>query len=90
MVPGRKPVTAISFSSVIWDDLNASTDAEKLASAKLMADINSASIATGEQPFSGKEIRVAAGYESEPESLGEDDDEEEDEEDTASDPAGKP
>ena len=80
----------VSQKTVIWDDLNASTDAEKLASAKLMADINSASIATGEQPFSGKEIRVAAGYEGEPESLGEDDDEEEDEEDTASDPAGKP
>lgn len=81
----------VSQKTVIWDDLNASTDAEKLASAKLMADINSASIATGEQPFSGKEIRVAAGYEGEQQSLGEDDDEEtEGEEDPTSDPAGKP
>lgn len=72
--------------TVIWDDLNASTDAEKLASAKLMADINSASIATGEQPFTGEEIRVAAGYEGSPEPLEEDDEEEENE---TSDSAGK-
>ncbi|MDU2940670.1 MAG: DUF1073 domain-containing protein [Enterobacteriaceae bacterium] len=72
--------------TVIWDDLNASTDAEKLASAKLMAEINSASIATGEQPFTGEEIRVAAGYEGTPEPLGENDEEEENE---TSDSAGK-
>lgn len=72
--------------TVIWDDLNASSGAEKLASAKLMADINSASIATGEQPFTGEEIRVAAGYEGSPEPLEEDDEEEENE---ISDSAGK-
>lgn len=77
---------AVPQKTVIWDDLNASTDAEKLASAKLMADINSASIATGEQPFTGEEIRVAAGYEGAPEPLGENDEEEENE---TSDSAGK-
>lgn len=77
---------AVPQKTVIWDDLNASTDAEKLASAKLMADINSASIATGEQPFTGEEIRVAAGYEGSPEPLGENDEEEENE---TSDSAGK-
>ncbi|WP_414163870.1 anti-CBASS protein Acb1 family protein [Superficieibacter sp. BNK-5] len=77
---------AVPQKTVIWDDLNASTDAEKLASAKLMADINSASIATGEQPFTGEEIRVAAGYEGSPEPLGENDEEDENE---TSDSAGK-
>ncbi|WP_318356723.1 anti-CBASS protein Acb1 family protein [Enterobacter sp.] len=77
---------AVPQKTVIWDDLNASTDAEKLASAKLMADINSASIATGEQPFTGEEIRVAAGHEGSPEPLEEDD---EDEENETSDSAGK-
>ncbi len=77
---------AVPQKTVIWDDLNASTGAEKLASAKLMADINNASIATGEQPFTGEEIRVAAGYEGSPEPLEEDD---EDEENETSDSAGK-
>lgn len=77
---------AVPQKTVIWDDLNASTGAEKLTSAKLMADINSASIATGEQPFTGEEIRVAAGYEGSPEPLGENDEEEENE---TSDSAGK-
>lgn len=81
---------AVPQKTVIWDDLNASSGAEKLASAKLMADINSASVATGEQPFTGEEIRVAAGYEGSPEPLGEDDDEEEGEEDKTSDSARKP
>ncbi|WP_313125072.1 anti-CBASS protein Acb1 family protein [Pseudescherichia sp.] len=81
---------AVPQKTVIWDDLNASSGAEKLASAKLMADINSASVATGEQPFTGEEIRVAAGYEGSPEPLEEDDDEEEGEEDKTSDSARKP
>jgi len=77
---------AVGQKAVIWDDLNASTDAEKLAAAKTMAEINSALIATGEQPFTGEEIRVAAGYEGSPAPLGEDDEEEENE---TSDSAGK-
>jgi len=80
---------AVSQKTVIWDDLNASTDAEKLASAKLMAEINSASAATGEQPFTGEEIRVAAGYEGSPEPLGEDDDEKDKEDNKTSDSARK-
>jgi len=80
---------AVPQKTVIWDDLNASSGAEKMASAKLMAEINSASVASGEQPFTGEEIRVAAGYEGSPEPLGEDDDEEEDEEDKTSDSARK-
>lgn len=78
---------SVGQKAIIWDDLNASTDAEKLAAAKTMAEINSASIATGEQPFTGEEIRVAAGYEGSPAPLGEDDEEEENE---TSDTAGKP
>ena len=78
---------AVGQKAVIWDDLNASTDAEKLAAAKTMAEINSTLIATGEQPFTGEEIRVAAGYEGSPAPLGEDDEEEENE---TSDSAGKP
>jgi len=80
---------AVPQKTVIWDDLNASSGAEKLASAKLMAEINSASAGTGEQPFTGEEIRVTAGYEGSPEPLGEDDDEEKDEEDKTSDSARK-
>lgn len=79
---------AVPQKTVIWDDLNAKTDSEKLEAAKMMADINSASIATGEQPFTGEEIRVAAGYEGSPAPLTEDDNEEEESE--TSDSTGKP
>lgn len=48
--------------SVIWDDLNEATPADKLASAKLMSDVNTAAIGTGEQVFDTNEIRTAAGY----------------------------
>ena len=49
--------------SVLWDDLNAMTKAELLEAAHKMAQINQACLATGEQVFSGDEIREAAGYE---------------------------
>lgn len=45
-----------------------------------MSQINSASLATGEQVFTGEEIRVAAGYEGSPEPLPEIDDDEEESE----------
>jgi hypothetical protein len=45
-----------------------------------MSQINSASIGTGEQVFTGEEIRVAAGYEGSPEPLPEVDDDEEESE----------
>lgn len=48
--------------SVLWDDLNAITKAELLEAAHKMAQINQACLATGEEIFSGDEIREAAGY----------------------------
>lgn len=48
--------------SVLWDDLNAMTKAELLEAAHKMAQINQACLATGEEIFSGDEIREAAGY----------------------------
>lgn len=56
-------VKDISMKTVVWDDLNEQTAAEKLESAVKMSQINSASISTGEAVFSVEEIRVAAGYE---------------------------
>lgn len=87
---GLNILDAVSQKTVIWDDLNAKTDTEKLAAAKLMADINSASLGTGEQVFTGEEIRVAAGYEASPEPLKEGGDEETNEDDETANPAGKP
>ncbi|NDJ59439.1 DUF1073 domain-containing protein [Enterobacteriaceae bacterium 4M9] len=72
-----KIIDHVGQKTVIWDDLNAQTDSEKLESAKLMADINSVSLATGETVFTGEEIRTAAGFEGSPEPLWEDDDDEE-------------
>ncbi|WP_058912862.1 anti-CBASS protein Acb1 family protein [Entomohabitans teleogrylli] len=66
----------VQQKTVIWDDLNAQTAAEKLDGAYRMAQINATMLAAGEQPFSSAEIRTAAGYEGEPEPLGEDDEEE--------------
>lgn len=70
----------VSQKTVIWGDLNAQSDSEKLDAAQKMSQINSASIGTGEQVFTGEEIRVAAGYEGSPEPLPEVDDDEEESE----------
>lgn len=78
----------VSQKTVIWDDLNSQSDSEKLDAAQKMSQINSASIGTGEQVFTGEEIRVAAGYEGSPEPLPEVDDDEEESEVT--DTSGKP
>lgn len=78
----------VSQKTVIWDDLNAQSDSEKLDAAQKMSQINSDSIGTGEQVFTGEEIRVAAGYEGSPEPLPEVDDDEEESEVT--DTSGKP
>ncbi|EMX5168372.1 DUF1073 domain-containing protein [Citrobacter freundii] len=67
-------IDPIGQKTVIWDDLNAQTDSEKLDAAQKMAQINNVSLATGEQPFTGEEIRVAAGYEGSPKPLAEGDD----------------
>lgn len=74
-----KVIDDVSESAVIWDDLNAQTDTEKLDAAYKMAQINSTMQGSGEQPFTGDEIRTAAGYESSQPPLGEEDDDEEEE-----------
>lgn len=81
-------IDAVVQKAVVWDDLSAQSDSEKLDAAIKMAQINSASIATGEQPFTGEEIRTVAGYEGSPEPLPEVDDDEEESEVT--DTSGKP
>ena len=59
-----------------WDDLLALSDNEKLDNAKTMATINKDQYgAGGSRPFTGEEIREAAGYEVEEDDLGVDDDE---------------
>lgn len=70
-------IDAVAKKTVIWDDLNEQSSSEKLDAAQKMSQINSASLATGEQVFTGEEIRVAAGYEGSPEPLPEVDDDEE-------------
>lgn len=51
-----------------WGDLTEGSLAEKLTNAALMADINTKMVGTGEMvPFSGNEIREAAGYDAEDE-----------------------
>lgn len=52
--------------SVLWDDLNAQSAEQRLASAKQMSDINQAAFDPANEPFTRAEIRVAAGYEPEP------------------------
>lgn len=81
-------VERVAEFAVMWDDLTDATQADKLANAKLMSDINTAAMATGEQVFRTDEIRSAAGYDADdaPDPLGEDD-EDEDDEDPAPDPA---
>lgn len=72
-----KPVAKFS---IVWDDLNEQSSADKLDSASKMSDINQKSLATGEQVFTANEIRVAAGYEPLGKPLTEDEDDEESEE----------
>ena len=78
-----KAIKAVSEFTVMWDDLTEPTQADKLANAKSMSEINSAALATGEVVFEASEIREAAGYDAldEPPTLPEDENE---------DPAGNP
>ena len=55
-------IKPISEYTVMWDDLTEPTSADKLTNAKTMAEINSASLATGQIVFEPDEIREAAGY----------------------------
>ncbi|HID9706253.1 TPA: anti-CBASS protein Acb1 family protein [Serratia marcescens] len=72
-------IDSVGQKTVIWDDLNQQTRAERLADSKVMAEVNKAMVESGDTaPFSGEEIRTAAGFETEGgEPLGEtgDDDE---------------
>jgi hypothetical protein len=51
---------------IVWDDLLARSDNEKLENADKMAGVNEKQFKSGgEVPFSGEEIREAAGFEAE-------------------------
>ena len=52
---------------VQWSDLTEPTGADKLAGAKIMSEINAASMGLGDTPFSAQEIREQAGFEAEAE-----------------------
>lgn len=80
-----KPVAKFS---IVWDELNEQSPSDKLDSAVKMSNINQTSLASGEQVFTGNEIRVAAGYEPLKKPLTEEDDEETEEDDETSDTAG--
>src|SRR5690606_26883863 len=54
-------VTATAEFTPMWDDLTEATPADRLASAKVMAEINASALGTGEV-FAGDEIREAAGF----------------------------
>lgn len=76
-------ILAFAEYEVVWDDLLARSDEEKLTNSKTMAETNEFQFkAGGELPFSGDDIREAAGFE--PEDLedpgGEDDIDEDEEE----------
>lgn len=49
--------------TVMWDDLRTPTRTEKLTDAKIMADINVSTQATGAPVFDDDEIRSTAGFE---------------------------
>lgn len=53
--------------TVMWDDLTESSPSDKLDNAKTMSEINSTSMAVGEEVFTIEEVRAAAGYEAEAE-----------------------
>ncbi|WP_049188538.1 anti-CBASS protein Acb1 family protein [Serratia marcescens] len=59
-------IDSVVQKTVIWDDLNQQTRAERLADSKAMAEVNKAMVESGDTaPFSGEEIRTAAGFETE-------------------------
>ena len=74
--------------TAIWDDLTSATQADRLSEAKIMAEINTAALASGEQVFSAEEIRETAGFEPEerPDPLPDEDDDN----GPGTDPAGEP
>ncbi|MGM1347662.1 anti-CBASS protein Acb1 family protein [Serratia liquefaciens] len=59
-------IDSVGQKTVIWDDLNQQTRAERLADSKTMAEVNKAMVESGDvAPFSGDEVRTAAGFETE-------------------------
>ena len=59
-------ILAVSKYEVVWSDLLARSDVEKLTSAKDMAETNQKQFQSGQDvPFSAEEIREAAGFEAE-------------------------
>lgn len=62
--------------TAIWDDLTSATQVDRLGEAKIMAEINTAALASGDAVFSTEEIRDAAGFEPEerPDPLPDEDD----------------
>lgn len=74
-----KIIDSVGQKTVIWDDLNQQTRAERLADSKTMAEVNKAMVESGDvAPFSGDEVRTAAGFETESgDPLGETGDDEE-------------
>lgn len=75
--------------TAMWDDLTEATQVDKLANAKVLADINQVSLAAGELVFSAAEIREAAGFDpdDQPDPLPDDEPEEDDA--TRTDPTGE-
>lgn len=67
-------ISAPKELSIVWDDLNAQSTAEKLESAHKMSQINQTAMATGEIIFTGDEIRQVAGYDGPAEQVEEEDD----------------
>lgn len=61
-------------SSVLWDDLTESSQSERFATAKTLAEICQMLLATGDAPFTAEEIRETAGFSAIPtgDPLGED------------------
>lgn len=80
-------VAPVGEYTVMWDDLTESTLGERLANAKLMAEVNSASLAMGEAVFSNDEMRETAGYDALTEAIPLPDVDDEDEDGTSADPA---
>lgn len=49
--------------SICWDDLTEASPSEKATRAKVLADINTAGLGTGDRYFTVDEVRDAAGFE---------------------------
>lgn len=59
----RRLLSPIAEFAVIWDDLSESSQSEKLAQAKEMAQINKEFVGSGEPvPFTAAEVRDVAGF----------------------------